>query len=198
MTGTGISNGEFIVTVLFWTALVILCLGLSIVAAPRQVMRLGRKLNRWISTDDFFSKLDTPRYGEWFFYRYHILFGSFIILGGGYIFYRFMFAFNAGTYVLRIFSSSSANQWLTASLVFMNILFSVLIFIFGVIVMLRPSLLKNFEAGLNRWFVTEESIKKLDLQLGVPDSLFIRRPRLVGLIIVAGSLYVVINLWSML
>lgn len=198
MAGAELSNLAFIINLLFWAALVILCLGLCMVIAPRQLMRLGQKLNRWISTDEFFRKLDTPRYGERFFYRHHILFGSFIILGGGYTFYRFMFDFNAGGYALPVFASNSANQWLTTSLAFMNILFSILVFVVGVIIILRPSLLKRFEAGLNRWFVTEDSVKKLDLQLGTPDSLFSRRPRVTGLIIMAGSLYILVNLWSML
>jgi hypothetical protein len=72
------------------------------------------------------------------------------------------------------------------------------VFLFGLIIVLRPSLLKRLEAVLNRWFVTEESIRKLDLQLPTPDSVFGRRPRMMGIIIVAGSLYILMNLWSML
>lgn len=198
MTGTEFTNNEFIITVVFWAAVVLLIVGLCMVAVPQQVLRVGQRLNRWIPTDDFFRRLDTPRYGERFFYRHHILFGSFIILGGAYTFYRFMFDFNAGSYTLPVFTSSSANQWLTTSLAFMNILFSILVFIVGVIIILRPSLLKRIETGLNRWFVPEESVKGLDLQLGTPDSLFSKRPRVAGLIIMAGSLYILVNLWSML
>jgi len=198
MPGPDISIHAFIVSVLFWAALVILCLGLGMVAVPRHILRLGQKLNRWISTDKFFQKLDTPRYGERFFYRHHLLFGSFIILGGAYIFYRFVFVFGSDTYVLPVFTSGNANQWLTASLVFMNILFGTLAFIFGLIVILRPSLLKRVEAGLNRWIVTEDSVKRLDRQLQSPDSVFISHPRLMGLIIVGGCMYIVVNLWSML
>jgi hypothetical protein len=198
MTGAEFTYHGFIITVFFWVAVVILCVGLCMMLAPGWILRLGQRLNQWISTDAFFSRLDTPKYGERFFYRHHILFGGFIILGGAYIFYRFMFAFNAASYSLPVFASTSANQWLTGSLVFMNILFSILMVIFGIVVILRPSLLKHFEAVLNRWFVTETSFKKLDMQMRTPDIIFIKRPRLTGLIIVAGSLYIVINLWSML
>jgi hypothetical protein len=198
MAATDFSGFALIVNLLFWAALVTLCLGLCMLAAPQRILRLGQVLNRWVSTDYFFRRLDTPHYGERFFYRYHVLFGSFIILGSSYIFYRFMYDFKPDSFVLPLFTSNTANQWLTTSLVFMNILFSILVFLFGLIIVLRPSLLKRLEAVLNRWFVTEESIRKLDLQLPTPDSVFGRRPRMMGIIIVAGSLYILMNLWSML
>lgn len=189
---------EFIVTVAFWAAVVVFIIGLFMIVAPDQIIRMGQRLNRWIPTEAFFNRLDAPRYGERFFYRHHILFGIVIALGGMYIFYRFVFAFNADAYALPVFTSRSANEWLTGSLVFMNILFSVMIFVIGIIVTLRPSLLKSFEAGLNHWFVTDQSIKKLDIQLQSPDTIFIRRPRLMGLIIMLGSVYILFNLWSMM
>ena len=198
MTNPDLSGYTFIVTLLFWAALVILCLGLFMIAAPQQVLRLGQKLNRWVSTDEFFRKLDAPHYGERFFYRHHLLFGGLIILGGAYIFYRFVFVFKAGSYILPLVASGSVNQWLTASLIFINVLFSLLALVIGAVVILRPSLLKRLEAALNRWIVTEDSVRRLDRQLQSPDSIFLRRPRLVGLIILIGSLYIVVNLWAML
>ena len=196
--GGGSSLNEFLILVVFWFAAVILVIGLCMVLIPAYVIRLGQRLNKWVSTDDFFGRLDTPRYGERFFYRHHIFFGLFIIVAGSYILYTFMFVFDADKYALPVFTSRSTNEWLTDSLVFMNILFSVLILIIGVVITLRPSLLKNIESGLNRWLVTDQSIKKLDMQLQTPDTMFSRRPRTAGFIIMICSIYILFNLWPMM
>ena len=109
-----------------------------------------------------------------------------------------MFSFDPEKFSLSLFASRAANQWLLQSLVFINLVFSVLIFLIGVIVVIRPSLLKSIEAAANRWIVVDQSLKKLDVQMKMPDTMFTRRPRLMGFLIVIGSIYILINLSTVL
>ena len=189
---------ELLVTVLFWSGVLVLLAGLGIMIVPDLMIGLSQRLNVWISTERLFNRLDQQSFSERFFYKYHIIFGIFLVAAAVYIFYTFMFSFDPGKYSLSIFSSVAANDWLTHSLVFVNLLFSFLIFLIGIIVLIRPSLLKKFEAAMNRWIIADETLKKLDVQMKVPDSMFNKRPRLMGLIIVIGSIYILINLSSLM
>lgn len=166
-------------------------------ASPDLIIKAGRRLNRWVSTDQFFSNLDRPQGSERLFYRYHIFSGALLTLASLYIFITFMFGDDRG-YVLKIFVSVAANEWLTASIVFLCRAFSVIIFFIGLVIMFRPSLLKHLEGWGNKWFTVDSSLKRLDVQLKAPDRVFGQRPRLAGLLVTIGSLYILIQLWGML
>ena len=189
---------EFILFLLFCAGILVMLIGACIIVSPAWVIRTSKTLNTWVSTESFFNRLEQQRHSESFFYRHHILFGCLLIVGAGYIFYTFMFSVELANYSLPVFASQSANEWFTSSLVFMNILFSALIFIIGMIIVIRPSLLKHFEEISNHWFVVDDSLKRLDLQLRTPDTIFIRYPRLVGFLIVIGSCYILFNLFPIL
>ena len=189
---------HFLLALLYWSSVVMLLIGLCIMLFPKRMVRLSLKLNHWISTEKFFNRLDEKRHGERFFYRHHVIFGIFLVTAAVYVFYAFMFSFDPEKFSLSLFASRAANQWLLQSLVFINLVFSVLIFLIGVIVVIRPSLLKSFEAAANRWIVVDQSLKKLDVQMKMPDTMFTRRPRFMGFLIVIGSIYILINLSSVL
>ncbi|MFQ5659798.1 MAG: hypothetical protein ACE5GZ_05185 [Gammaproteobacteria bacterium] len=195
---TDLNLYEFTISIFFWAGIVTMLVGFCILLAPDRVIRTGRWLNRWVSTEAFFDKFDAPARSERFFYRHHTILGIMLVLGAAYIFYSFVFAFDAGTQTLSLFSSPAVNDWLITSLSFLNIMFSIVIFLIGIIMTLRPSVLKNIENLLNRWFTVDERLKTLDIQFKSPEQVFTKRPRLLGLLIVAGSLYICINLWSMM
>lgn len=195
---TDLSLYEFLISVSFWTGALMLLIGLFILVSPDLFIRTGNKLNRWVSTEAFFNKLDAPKNTERFFYRHHVSCGLLFVFGAMYIFYTFAFAFDASKQTLSFFSSAVVNDWLINSLVFLNIIFSIVIFVVGLFVMLRPSALKNIETIANHWFAVDASIKGLDVQLSMPDKMFLKRPRLLGFIIMAASAYICMNLWGMM
>lgn len=195
---TDLNLYQFMISVSFWTGALMLLIGLFILISPDLFIRTGNKLNRWVSTEAFFNKLDAPKNTERFFYRHHISFGLLFVFGAMYIFYTFAFAFDASKQTLSFFSSAVVNDWLISSLVFSNLIFSVVIFVIGIFMMLRPSALKNIEVIANHWFAVDESLKGLDVQLGAPDKIFSKRPRLLGFIIMVGSAYICMNLWAMM
>ncbi|MBI2994814.1 MAG: hypothetical protein HYY48_11675 [Gammaproteobacteria bacterium] len=195
-TGTHSLLFQFLTTVFFWGGMIVLVIGAAMTVAPKLVIRLGEVLNRWVSTDEAFHSLDAPRSSERWFYRHHRVCGGLLILGAAYVLYTFAFAFDPAKLSRRIvlFHSQSATEWLLNSLSFINIAFSVLAMAIGSVTFLRPSLLKGLEQRANRWYGVDDSLKRLDVQLKAPDAWFRKRPRLLGLLIVAGSLYIVLSL----
>jgi hypothetical protein len=190
---------DFLIHLSFAAGILMLVAGLCMILAPHLVIRAGQQLNRWVSTDVFFKKLDTLKHTESWLYRYHLLFGALLVTASAYTFYIFMFAFDSSSgYLLQVFRSPHANEWLTASIVFICMLFSIVSFVIGAVILLRPSLLKRLEHWSNRWFMVDNSLQSLDIQHRTPDQAFIRRPRLTGIFVVAGGLYILSSLWSMM
>ena len=194
---TGITFTEFIIRLSFMAGIVMFVIGCCMMLAPELIIRAGQRMNRWVSTEQLFDQLDAPKSSERFFYRYHILSGSLLAAASAYIFLSFQFGFERG-YVLKLVGSATVNEWLTASLVFLCLAFSVLTFFIGLVIMIRPSLLKRLETWGNQWFAVDNSLKRLDVQLKAPDQVFGRRPRLMGFLVSVGSLYILVRLWAMM
>lgn len=187
---------QFVTTVFYWAGIVVLIIGIAITIAPGMMIRLGEVLNRWVSTDEIFHRLDVPRSTERLFYRHHRVFGVLLTLGAAYVLYSFLFAFDYQSISREVilFHSAATTEWLLSALSFLNIGFSLVGIGLGLVILFRPSLLKALEQWANRWYGVDDSLKRLDVQLKMPDSWFQKRPRLLGVLIVAGSLYIVFSL----
>lgn len=182
--------------VFFWVGIVTFCIGTLILVSPALVMRVAGKMNRWVPTDAWFRRLDSPKVTERLFYRHHRIFGALLVIGTGYVIYQFVWGIDYAAVFGRaeIMGSHAAAAWLAATLGFIAIVFSVVVFGIGVVVFFRPSILKRLERRANTWFAADQSLKRLDEQVSTPDRIFIRIPRLVGLLVILGSLYVIVSL----
>jgi len=69
----------------------------------------------------------------------------------------------------------------------------VLAFIFGVIMFIRPSALKTFERWSNYWVDTDAKLKVLDERKDLPDSILPGNPRIFGIFVIFGAIYII---WS--
>jgi hypothetical protein len=187
---------EFLTFLFFWGGVAAFVIGLLIVVSPGLVMRAGRVLDRWISTERVFHDLDAQRPTERLFYRHHRVFGSLLVLGGAYMLYVFGFGMDSAalTKSFTLFGSHTVAQWLLDSLRTVNLIFSVVAILIGIAVFIRPSVLKTLEMSTNRWFAVDDSLKRLDIQLRAPDRIFARNPRLMGIVIMLASLYIMFNL----
>ena len=173
---------QFVTTVVYWCGVVVLVIGVLITIAPRLVIRIGEFMNRWISTDEMFHRLDAPRPTERWFYRHHRLAGALLILGAAYVIYTFLFVFNLKEISrdILLFRSRVVTEWLLSSMEFLNVGFGAIAVIIGAVIFLRPSLIKGIEQRANRWYGVDDSLKGLDVQMKAPDSLFRRHPRHIG------------------
>jgi hypothetical protein len=75
--------------------------------------------------------------------------------------------------------------------VLLGALFSALISLF---LLLRPSMLRDFEQGANRWVSLRRALKPMEIPRAGVDEYVLQRSRQAGILLVLGSLYVLIML----
>ncbi|OGT81660.1 MAG: hypothetical protein A3I13_01805 [Gammaproteobacteria bacterium RIFCSPLOWO2_02_FULL_47_50] len=180
---------EWLIASLFWLGVIVVIIGIVFTLAPQWASATGNKLNHWISTKPFFDALDNPRYQERWIYRHHRLSGVIIISAVCYVLFTFVFVTGIESAVVRLvgLAGSDFTRWLYEQLFYIFLGASVLALIFGCIMLIRPSLLKNLEAKSNRWIGTSEKLDILDSRIGTDR--FVGNPRLFGLFVILGGLY---------
>ena len=192
MNSTGYLWGWLIAS-LFWLGALVVIIGFTFLCVPGWVLTVGNKLNRWISTQVFFDSLDQPRYQERWIYRHHRLSGVIIIAVVSYVLYTFFVNIGIDESVRRIISLANTefSRWLYEELFYIFLGASVIALIIGLIIFIRPSLLKAIESRSNHWFSVD---KKLDiLDKNIPMDALPGNPRLFGLAVILGGIYIMIS-----
>lgn len=183
---------DWLLASLFWIGAALFLLGLALVVAPVRVMTLAKSMDRWVATHDFFEAVNAPRYQESVIYRHHRLAGALIVLAALATIY--MFAFYTTTEVILAGIESITNtlfgEWLLTNLYYLLLVLNVIALVIGVIVFLRPSLLKRLEAWGNRWIDTEAKLEGLNREHHIPENILPGRPRWFGLFVLLGSAYI--------
>ena len=177
---------SFALDFLFVIGVLLVPVGVSFMLIPNKVFNIANKLNRWVATDSFFNKLDTPIYKERFFYRHHQLFGFTVLLVSA------VCLFMLTVYTVKL-AESEFEKWLFHVLYYMLIVAIMLAFLFGLIMFIRPSALKSFETWGNRWIDTEEPLKMLDQNKNLPDRILPGNPRVFGLAVTLAAIYIIWN-----
>ena len=180
---------EILLITLFDLGVICLIVGLCLSIAPQRFLEVTARWNRWISTDAVFSTMDRPRPVDRYFYRRHLRVGALLALGSLYILYMFWVWYDRARVLpaLPVLYNASASAWVYDSVVIMLRGAGVVGFLAGIVIAMRPSLLKVLEVGANRWIATEQWTQSLDRQKDLPPQWFPGRPRLFGMGIVSGS-----------
>lgn len=158
---------------------------------PQQIVHLNQYLSRWVGSDKLGMVLDRPRWIDRFFYRHHRLLGAGVFVGATAVLYIFLFH-----YKLRTISGfiPRGYWWLSDAVMSMIIIGSVIAALVGLIVLIRPSLLRDLEKSTNRWISTEQLHARFNvMNLSIEKSL-LRHHRVAGASILVGSLYISIAL----
>jgi len=161
-------------------------LGSGILLRPQQVIELNQQLSRWINSDKLSSLLDRPRLIERYFYRHHQLTGGIVTVGALVVLYTFLIKYN-----LRAISEYIPHEywWLTDALMSILIIGTTLAVIVGMIVLTKPSLLRDIEATANRWVSSEHLSSSINRMNTSAERLLLRHHRLSAALIIVGSLY---------
>lgn len=180
---------------LFMLGLLLVPVGMGFCLVPNKMFAIASKMNKWISTDKMFTKLNKPRYKESYFYRHHRVFGALTIILSFICLY--ILTFYAGvdtvTEVLFKIAETEFEKWLFSSLYYILICAIVLAAVFGAIMFKRPSALKKFEAWSNHWIATDEQLEFLNNQKDLPDRVLPGNPRIFGLFVILGAIYIIWN-----
>lgn len=172
-------------------ALLGIVLGLLLILRPQWVQSISRVANRWISTRHLNQMLDRSISIEHWFYLHHRPVGMTVVLGAIYIFIHFGFLFDKAEAIRQWGGRVPAQlvEGLLDALVLSSLIGASIALMVGLFLWLRPSMLRNVEAGANRWVSTRRATKVFDVPRDQVDGFVERHSGRVGWLLLLGSLY---------
>jgi hypothetical protein len=170
--------------------------GLLLIFNSRRAFAIGERLDRWVSTRSAMRPLEKHHSIARPMYRMHRLSGALICAGSLYA--LAILGTPEGAAAIGKSLAGLGNKyfasWISDSLRVALLLGNAAAFVFGVIFIVRPSMLKGLEAWADRSISGRKATKPLE-EVHRPADRFTREhPRLVGALVVLGSLYVLLNL----
>lgn len=127
-------------------------LGLAMLVVPDAAARGNRWLSRWVDTYRFGVALDRPHTTERFLYRHHRVVGAAIAVGAIYVLNFFLFSNKAR----KMAESVSSDRFgVIDGVISVFVVGNVLAAAIGVVMALKPSLLRELEQSANRWVSTD-------------------------------------------
>jgi hypothetical protein len=174
-------------------------IGILLLVDSERVMRWNYVLNKWYSTRQAMRALDRPIDLKRPFYRWHRVLGAVVFAASLYTLDVLVFGFHTSALVRAL--RGTADPALLALILDTVRLFlsagNIAALVAAAVLVFRPSLLKGVEAWGDRQYSGRVATKPLDIMRYQPDDFTRRRPKLVGGLLVLGSLYVVVTLGVM-
>lgn len=175
-------------------------LGALLLLYPQSLRRVGQSMNRWVSTRHLNQPLERSIDVDPWFYRYRKSSGTFILLGACYIFYYFIVSLDKADIISGMARHFELHPLLIEGLldatVLSAMLGAVLAAFVGLFLLLRPSMLRDFEQMTNRWVSMRRALKPLETSNRNLDEYVFKYERQAGILLVLGSLYVLVFLLS--
>ncbi len=186
---------DWVVSSLFVFGVFLVPLGLSFLLIPGKVLQFGEKLNAWVRTDHVFDFINKPRYQERFVYRYHLAFGTLVMLFSALCVYMLYFNTDVTVLLERLsqMMETEFGKWLIVSLYYILLAANIIAFVMGLVILIRPNVLKTLGDKANRWIDSEEKLKVLDSTRDLPQSVFPGNPRIFGILILMGAVYIIVS-----
>lgn len=171
-----------------------LVVGALLIRNPHRLRAVGNILNRWVSTRHLNQALDrTVELDPWF-YRHHRVSAGLILLASGYILYSFTISLDRASAVVeisrRFLVPSVLASGLLDALVLSSLLGAALAAFVSLFLLLRPSLLRDFEQASNRWVSLRRALKPMEVRREGVDEYVFLHARQIGILLMLGSLYV--------
>lgn len=168
-----------------------LFLGIALIFTPTVALKFNEKVNTRFSMRKATKKMETAIKSEPFFYKYSKISGAILVIGSLFVFYT-LITFNAYPLIPHLPKGISPDAWewiIQSAQVFFYIACT-FIFIFGLIVFVRPSLVKGFEQAANHWISTRQGLSKMSTDIDITNKLVNAYPRAFGCFITLFSLIV--------
>ncbi len=196
-------NMTIVQDILLRFLLILLCVGsvagvlvgVGMLFKPERVTFWNQYFSRWIGAGKVTEQLDRPRWIERYFYRYHRLVGTSLLVGAIFILYTFLFSYN----VRRISAVMPYGNWgLWDAFIGLLLIGGVLAALVGAIVLIRPSMLREIEKSSNRWIATEPMAKLFDAMHHSFDLRVLRYRKPLGVMMALGGVYILLVLVPLL
>ena len=168
-----------------------LIFGLGLIFSPATTLKFNEKINTRISLREKTKSIETPIKSEPFFYKHSKISGAILAIGSIFVLYT-LETFNAYSLIPHLPKSISAPAWewiIQSAEVFLYIS-CIFILVFGLIVFVRPSMVKNFEEVANHWISTRQGFSKMSTDIDITNKLVNTYPRTFGVFITLFSLIV--------
>ena len=164
-------------------SVIALIFGLALTFMPATALKYNSKFN---------SNLIKS---EPFFYKYAKANGAILILGSLFMFYTLAtFNFNLLIPYLPGQISPFICKWLSQAGQIFFYIASAFILIFGLVILIRPSLLKTIEAAANRWFYIPSIFSFLTTNRDPSKNWISAYPRIIGLSFTLFALFILFSL----
>jgi len=168
-----------------------LALGLALIIAPSATLKFNEKINTRISMREKTKTIEKSIKSEPFFYKHSKISGAILVIGSLFVIYT-LETFNAYSLIPHLPKSISAPawEWIIQSAEIFLFISCVFILVFGLIVFIRPSMVKSFEEVANHWISTRQGFSKMSTDIDVTNKLVNTYPRAFGFFISLFSLIV--------
>ncbi|MDH2919169.1 MAG: hypothetical protein PXX73_08250 [Sideroxydans sp.] len=177
-----------------------LLLGALLVFKPQLFVPLNQLANRWVSLRYISRLFDQTFSIERWFYRHHRVMGIAVMLGASYFLYYFFVTYDKAQVLLHLSRNSSVillDTLLDAMLLAAKI-GGGLAWLAGLIILLRPSLLRGIEKKSNRWVSMRRATKVFDVPRVGLDEWVMRHARSMGYMLLLSSLYLLFTMFRLL
>jgi hypothetical protein len=170
--------------------------GLLLVFRSETAFRISERMNRWVSTRAAIRPLEEHHSIARPLYRMHRLVGALICAGALYSLVVLGMPSGESAIVRSLSGIGSLrfSAWLSESLRYILLAGNVGALLFGLVFIVRPSALKALEAWADRRISARKSTKPLEVSRLTADVFVRAHPRPVGVLVILGSLYVLVNL----
>ena len=173
-----------------------LAAGLLLVFGSQSAFRISERMNRWVSTRAAIRPLEEHHSISRPLYRMHRIVGAMICAGA--LYSLLVLGMPSGgaamTTSLSGIGTPRFSAWLSESLRIVLLAGNFGALLFGLVFIVRPSALKSLEAWADRRVSARKSTKPLEEMHLSADKFARAHPRLVGALVIVGSLYVLSNL----
>jgi hypothetical protein len=173
-----------------------LAAGLLLVFGSAAAFRISERMNRWVSTRAAIRPLEEHHSISRPLYRLHRVVG--VLICAGALYSLIVLGLPSGeaaiTKSLSGIGTPRMSAWLSESLRTILLLGNFGALLFGLVFIVRPSALKSLEAWADRRISARKSTKPLEEVHLSADKFARAHPRLVGVLVILGSLYVLVNL----
>lgn len=165
---------------------------------PEWLARLSKQANRWVSTRQMGRSLGQSINIDRWFYRYARLSGGLLLAGAIYIIYMLVAHFKRAELLASLAKMHLLQpillEPLLDTLVLMLLAGALLALLVSLFLILRPSLLREMELGVNQPVSLRESLKPMEIQRADFDHLVFRHVQKAGLFLLCGSIYTLVVL----
>lgn len=176
-------------------AILSMLFGFLLLIAPQIALTINQKINKSFSMRKSTKALEKPISIEAWFYKHAKITGSLLMLGSIYLFYLLFWSLDYAQLAKTLPNLSTFIwEWLLQAFQIFFAIISIVVFLMGFLVLIRPSLLKPLEDKANKWISTRQKMQFMSDEVGQADQLLARFPRQVAAIILICSAIVLLNM----